>query len=184
MQPDVTHLLAHAHDDPNSAARLFEAVYADLRTIAAAQMRTERDDHTLQPTALVSEAYIRLLGGAPIQFNDRKHFFRVAAEAMRRILVDHARARLADKRGGGDRPRELFESDGAFASEPDRLRALDDALHKLAEADPRSAELVRLRFFAGLSIDQAAELLEISRRTAMRDWGFARARLSELMSPE
>jgi RNA polymerase sigma factor (TIGR02999 family) len=182
MHPDVTQLLAEAHDDPTSAARLFEAVYADLRAIASAQMRSERDDHTLQPTALVSEAYIRLLGGAPIQFNDRKHFFRVASEAMRRILVDHARARLAEKRGGGERPRELFDSDGAFAMDPDRLIALDEAMEKLHDEDPRATELVRLRFYAGLSIDQAAELLEISRRTAMRDWGFARARLSELMT--
>lgn len=182
---DVTLLLARAGDDPQSTARLFEVVYTDLRAIAEAQMRSERADHTLQATALVSEAYVRLIGSADLQYNDRRHFFGVAAQAMRRILIDHARGRLRQKRGGGERPRELMEGDAATSMmEPERLLALDEAMERLQAEDPRAAELVRLRFYAGLTLEQAADLLEISRRTAIRDWNFARARLSQLMSGE
>jgi RNA polymerase sigma factor (TIGR02999 family) len=182
MRPDVTALLAAAPDNEDAAEKLFAVVYDDLRRIAGAQMRGERADHTLQATALVGEAYLRLCGPDQLNFNDRKHFYRVAAEAMRRILIDHARARLADKRGGG-RARQDLPDDAAAAAElaPERLLDLDDALQTLAEEDARAAELVRLRFFGSLTVDEAAELLEISKRTAIRDWNFARARLSELM---
>jgi len=183
--PDVTLLLAKAVDDPESTARLFELVYNDLRAIAESQMRAERRDHTLQATALVSEAYVRLIGSTELQYNDRRHFFGVAAQAMRRILIDHARGKLRQKRGGGERPRELLDGDAASdAIEPERMLALDEALERLTAEDPRAAELVRLRFFAGLTLEQAAELMEISRRTAIRDWNFARARLSQLMTGE
>lgn len=184
MRPDVTQLLADARSDPESAAELFQAVYADLRRLAASQMKGERADHTLQSTALVSEAYLRLVGGAPIDFADRRHFFRVAAEAMRRVLIDHARARLADKRGGGQRGAELLDADGAVTINPDRVLALDDALQRLATEDERAAELVRLRFYGGLTLEQAGEMLDISKRTAIRDWNFARARLTQLMGED
>ncbi len=184
MRADVTQLLGEAGESADASARLFEAVYADLRVIAGAQMRGERADHTLQATALVSEAYVRLVGSTPIEFEDRRHFFRVASEAMRRILIDHARARLAEKRGGGKRPRELFDDDGAVSMAPERLLELDDALERLALEDERAAEIVRLRFYGGLSLEQAGEMVGVSRRTAIRDWGFARARLSELMGGE
>ncbi|MFW5653883.1 MAG: ECF-type sigma factor, partial [Planctomycetota bacterium] len=124
---DVTMLLARVGDDPETTARLFELVYRDLKQIAEAQMRAERADHTLQATALVSEAYVRLIGATELQFSDRRHFFGVAAQAMRRILIDHARSRRRQKRGGGERPRELFEGDAALDIEPDRLLALDEA---------------------------------------------------------
>lgn len=182
MRADVTALLAAAPSDEHAAQRLFDLVYDDLRRIAAAQMRTERADHTLQATALVSEAYLRLCGAEQLEFNDRRHFYRVAAEAMRRILIDHARARLAEKRGGGRARQDLLDDAAVSATmSPDRLLALDEALHILGQEDPRAAEVVRLRFFGGLSVDEAADLLEISKRTAIRDWNFARARLSELM---
>ncbi|MEZ6243586.1 MAG: ECF-type sigma factor [Phycisphaerales bacterium] len=180
----MTQLLAEAGKDGAASAKLFEAVYADLKAIAAGQMRGERADHTLQATALVSEAYVRLIGTASIEFEDRRHFFRVASEAMRRILIDHARARLAEKRGGGARGRALLEDDGAVTMEPERLIELDDALAKFALEDERAAELVRLRFFGGLTLEQAAEMAGVSRRTAIRDWSFARARLAELMGGE
>lgn len=182
MRPDVTALLAAAPSDEHAAQALFDVVYDDLRKIAGAQMRGERPDHTLQATALVSEAYLRLCGQDHLNFNDRKHFYRVAAEAMRRILIDHARARLAEKRGGGRGRRDLPD-DAAAAAElaPERLLDLDEALQTLAGEDARAAELVRLRFFGSLTVDEAADLLGVSKRTAIRDWNFARARLSELM---
>ncbi len=184
MRPDVTQLLAAAGSDPQAAGRLFDAVYADLRAIAAAQMRGERANHTLQATALVSEAYMRLIGVTQIEFADRRHFFRVASEAMRRILVDHARARLADKRGGGQRGQALFDDECGLTTDPGRLLELNDALERLELEDERAAEMTRLRFFAGLSIDEAADVAGVSRRTAIRDWNFARARLAELMDPK
>lgn len=184
MRADVTQLLASAPGDADAAGRLFEAVYADLKAIAASHMRGERADHTLQATALVGEAYVRLVGSTPIEFEDRRHFFRVASEAMRRILIDHARARLAEKRGGGKRPQALLDEDGAITMDPQRLLELDEALSRLALEDDRAAELVRLRFFGGLSLEQAAEMAGVSRRTAIRDWSFARARLAELMDAE
>ncbi len=179
---DVTVLL-HS-DDEASSARLFELVYQDLRAIAGSQMRGERGDHTLQATALVSEAFLRLVGGTEISFHDRRHFFRVAAEAMRRVLVDHARARSADKRGGGRDALTLLDGDGALGIDPDRLLALDEALAALEQEDERAAAIVRYRFYAGLTLEQAGELLEISKRTAIRDWNFARARLTQLLESE
>ena len=181
MASDVTLLLASAGDDPEAASALFAAVYADLKVIAAAQMRTERAEHTLQATALVGEAYLRLVGDREIAFADRKHFFRVAAEAMRRVLVDHARARLSAKRGAGERGRPLLDDDGAISLDPAKLLAIDEAIERLAGEDPRAADLVRYRFFAGLTLEQAGELVGVSKRTAMRDWSFARARLTELL---
>ena len=185
MQEQVTVLLARARSDEAAASALFGLVYEDLRALASARMRHERPDHTLQATALVSEAFVRLVGPCDLTFVDRQHFFRIAAEAMRRVLIDHSRARLAEKRGGGGGARvPIHEDEIGLATDPARLLALDEAMVTLAKEDPRAEEMVRLRFFAGLSVEQAAELMGVSPRTALRDWGFARARLTELLKDE
>jgi len=155
--------------------RLAPVVYDELRVLAAAQLRWERPDHTLQPTALVNEAYVRLLGDKRPPWTDRSHFFRAAARAMRRILTDHARKRRSLKRGG-EPIRVSFDKIGPQSwNEPEEMLALDDALLRLEERDPRAAEVVQLRYFAGLSVAQTAEALEISERTVKRDWTVARA---------
>lgn len=178
---DVTVLLSQAPTDPVAAERLFQEVYADLQAIARARMKGEREGHTLQATALVSEAYLRLIGAESIEYQDRKHFFCVAAEAMRRILIDHARAKLAQKRDGGRMKFELSEGDGIVSADPARLLELDDALAKLREEDERSAQLAEMRFFGGLTLEAIADLMDVSLRTANRDWKFAKARLAELL---
>lgn len=175
---DLTLLLkAACSGDREAYARLYEAVYAELRKVAGANLRREAPGHTLQPTALVNEAYLRL---APTcSFENRRHFFAAAAEAMRRILVDHARKRRSGKRGGG---LERVTLSGVEVSSQDRgldVIAVDAALTELAAAKPRLAELVNLRCFAGMSIEEAAGALEISPATAKRDWAFARAWLAE-----
>jgi RNA polymerase sigma factor (TIGR02999 family) len=150
----------------------FPAVYDELRRLAAAHLAGERPGHTLDATALVHEAYLRLAGHQ--SYESRSHFLRAAAEAMRRILVDHARAKLAGKRGGGRRRVPL--DDGArWAESPDRLLDLDDALARFAAEEPRKAELVVLRFFGGMTIPEAADALGVSVPTAERWWAFARA---------
>ncbi|MBX9583513.1 MAG: sigma-70 family RNA polymerase sigma factor [Gemmataceae bacterium] len=150
----------------------FPAVYDELRRLAAAHLAGERPGHTLDATALVHEAYLRLAGHQ--SFESRSHFLRAAAEAMRRILVDHARAKLAGKRGGGRRRVPLDEG-VRWAESPDRLLDLDDALARLAADEPRKAELVVLRFFGGMTIPEAAAALGVSAPTAERWWAFARA---------
>src|SRR5215471_16178281 len=181
---DVTRILsAIEHGDPSAAEQLLPLVYDELRKLAAQRMAEERADHTLQPTALVHEAYLRLVGGAQPQdgWDSRGHFFAAAAEAMRRILVDAARARSARKRGGAWRRIDLNSVDLAQCAAPDDLLELDDTLDKLARQDPVASQLVKLRFFAGLSIDQAGKMLGLSRTTAYERWAFARAWLhSEL----
>jgi RNA polymerase sigma factor (TIGR02999 family) len=172
---EVTQILSAIEaGDPKAAAQLLPLVYDELRKLAAARMAEERADHTLQPTALVHEAYVRLVGGDPGRpWNGRSHFFAAAAEAMRRILVDVARRKLADKRGANPQRHAL---DGLSAPERDEeLIALDDALRKLAEVEPQKARLVELRYFAGLTGEQAAEALGISPTTADRYWAYARA---------
>jgi RNA polymerase sigma factor (TIGR02999 family) len=163
-------------DAPGPAADPFPAVYAELRRLAAARLAREKPGHTLDATALVHEAYLRLRGAAA--FPDRAQFLRAAAEAMRRILVDHARKRRADKRGGGGRRFELAEGDRVAVPDPDTLLAIDEALTNLEAEDPQSAEVARLRLFTGLSVDEAAEALGVSRATAFRDWAYARAWLT------
>jgi RNA polymerase sigma factor (TIGR02999 family) len=177
-------LLGQASSDPAAAERLFQEVYTDLQAIARARMKSERENHTLQATALVSEAYLRVIGAGSIQYQDRRHFFCVASEAMRRILIDHARARLAQKRDGGRMRFELSEGDGIINADPARLLELDEALSKLREEDERSAQLAEMRFFGGLTLEAIAELLDVSLRTANRDWKFAKARLAELLSDD
>ena len=181
---DVTRILSEMQGESRDAAmeRLLPLIYDELRTLARAQLRHERPDHTLQPTALVHEAYLRLLGGRQPAWNDRQHFFRAAAEAMRRILVDSAR-RAKAKRRGGDRVRaDITLSEFPELVEPDRLLELDEALSHLGQEDERAAEVARLRLFSGLSPDEAAAVLDVSPRTAAREWAFARARLVEMMA--
>jgi RNA polymerase sigma factor (TIGR02999 family) len=169
----VTQLLEAAHrGDPRAAAELLPLVYEELRKLAAAQMSHEKPGHTLDATALVHEAYLRLVGDQ--RFDGRGHFFAAAAEAMRRILVENARRRNADKRGGGRARVDLPEHLPAARADSDVL-AVDEALDLLAAEEPQVAELVKLHFFAGLTIDAAAAALGVSPRTAYRDWQFARA---------
>jgi RNA polymerase sigma factor (TIGR02999 family) len=183
---NVTHILsAIEQGDPQAADQLLLLVYDELRRLATAKMAREKPGQTLQPTALVHEAYLRLVDGEPTQlWESRRHFFAAAAEAMRRILIDRARDRKRLKRGGGARRRRL-DLDGLIAEDAsaDDLIDLDEALGRLALIDTRGAELVKLRLFAGLSLDQAAEALGIVRRTAERDWAFARAWLFRQLVP-
>lgn len=172
---DVTRLLELLQrGDADAADRLVPLVYHELREVAAAYMRSERPDHTLQPTALVHEAYLRLVQQREVHWRGRSHFLGVAAQAMRRILVDHARRRAADKRGGG-RIETLVENvPGTDAPVTVDLIALDRALERLAERDPRAARIVELRHFGGLDVPGTAEVLGVSTATVKRDWRHAR----------
>jgi len=180
---EITRVLAEVRGEDRETAvgRLFPLIYKELRQLARAQMRYERPDHTLQTTALVHEAYLRMLGGTNPAWNDRVHFFRAAAEAMRRILVDHARKHRRIKRGG-DRVRVTLSGLNKGVTEnPDQILALDQALRRLDKQDPRIADVVRLRFFAGLSVEETAKALEVSERTVKREWSVARAWLFEAL---
>jgi len=171
---DVTRILSAIDaGDPHAADQLMPLVYDELRQLAAAQLACEKPGQTLDATALVHEAYMRLVGD--LQFADRRHFFRVAAEAMRRILIDHARQKRR-KRHGGDRERvPLSDVEVAAKAPAEELLALDEALDRFTAKDPVKAELVKLRYFAGLSEEEAAAALGISRATASRYWTYARA---------
>jgi RNA polymerase sigma factor (TIGR02999 family) len=180
---DVTRVLeAIQHGDARAGEELLPLVYAELRQLARAKMAREQPGHTLQPTALVHEAWIRL-GGA--RFENRAHFFGAAAEAMRRILVERARRHQREKRGGGA---ELLNVDDVEIAAPTsnhaELLAVHEALDLLAARDPRKAELVKLRYFGGLSFEETASVLGISVPTAHRDWAYARAWLHQEMRPE
>ena len=163
----------------DDAPDLLPLVYADLRAAAAKLMSGERRDHTLQPTALVNEAYLRLAKAGFPACPGPREFFLAAAQAMRRILVEHARRRGAKKRGGGGDWSRAALAVVDLASDEDcaRVLALDEAISRLSEEDERAAAVVKLRFYAGLDVDATAEALGVSRRTALRDWEFARARL-------
>jgi len=141
-------------------------------------MRHERPDHTLQPTALVNEAYLRMVG-KPVSWESRAEFLRAASRVMREVLIDHARARGAVKRGGDRNRVELHDAVGLAESEPEIFLALEDALRKLGERDPRSLEIVELRYFGGLSREETARVLKVSLKTVARDWNFARAWLEQ-----
>ena len=168
-----------------AAADLLPLVYAELRQLAGHRMRDERSDQTLQPTALVHEAYLRLIGDADVKWDGRSHFFAAAAEAMRRILIDNARRRQSLKRGGDLARRELAEDDIVIdLGDVDGLLDLDTALIKLADEEPEMAKLVELRYFAGLSVDEAAKVLGVSGRTVKRNWAFARAWLGRELHHE
>jgi RNA polymerase sigma factor (TIGR02999 family) len=173
---DVTQILtAAAQGDPHAAEQLLPLVYDALRQFAAQMLSQETPGHTLQPTALVHEAYIRLVGRVePYSYRDRSHFFAAAAVAMRRVLIDNARRKQTQKRGGGAGQTPLLE--GIVAPAPDdELLALDEALEKLAAEDPVKARLVELRYFAGLTGEQAAAVLGVSPSTADRYWAYARS---------
>lgn len=175
---DVTRLLEAArHGDRKAAAELLPLVYDELRKLAAVKMAQEKPGQTLQPTALVHEAYLRLVGGKETSdWNGRGHFFAAAAEAMRRILIDRARHRQRLKAGGGRHRLDLDDIEPVLEEENiDRLLTLDEALRQLEAEDPRKAELVKLRFFAGLTTEQAALALGVSISTAEKDWAYARS---------
>jgi RNA polymerase sigma factor (TIGR02999 family) len=188
MADEVTVLLERvARGDSAASAELFPLVYQQLRQQAQQYMAGERSGHTLQATALVNEAYVRLVGGANIDFQDRRHFFQVAAQAMRRILVDHARARKAAKRGLGAAKVDVAdvsvasaEIDPAIAvadaeAQITDFEALDEAMKQLEQMDARRHQVVMYRYFAGLQVNQIAELLGVDRKTVQRDWDAARA---------
>ena len=167
--------------EPEAAGRLLPLVYDELRRLAAQKLAHEKPGQTLQATALVHEAYLRLVGGDPARpWNGRGHFFAAAAEAMRRILVENARRRRSLKRGGGLVRRELDDLQLAAPEPAEDLLALDDALNRLAGVDPVKAELVKLRYFAGMTIEEAADALGISSATAKRYWTYARAWLYQI----
>jgi len=177
---DVTHLLdAAAAGDSHAAAEILPLVYDELRRLAAGRLAAEKPGQTLQATALVHEAYLRLVGGdAARPWNGRGHFFAAAAEAMRRILIERARGSAREKRGGDWQRVDFEELDPATSVTPDQLVALDDALGRLVALDQLAGDLVKLRYFAGLSLDQAASALNVSTATAYRHWAYARAWLS------
>lgn len=188
---ELTRRLADAGAGAMSAEELFPLVHRQLRAMAQKQMAAERPDHTLQATALVHEAYLRVVPDAASPaaaraFAGRVHFFRAAADAMRHILIDHARARLREKRGGRGRRRVDLSIADAFqaasSGSPEDAIALDEALQRLREVDARAAEIVHLRFYAGLSVDEVAEVLGVSPRTVDLDWKLARAFLYRLLS--
>jgi len=174
---DVTHILsAIEQGDPSAAAQLLPLVYDELRKLAVHKMSQETPGQTLQATALVHEAYLRLVEEPnAYQWDSRGHFFAAAAEAMRRILIDNARRKQAERHGGGWQRHDLLEAELAIDSTGDELFAVDEALSKLAAGEPEIARLVELRFFAGLSLAEAARCLGTSVRTAHRHWAYARA---------
>jgi len=177
--PDVTQLLVGwSGGDRSASEQLMAAVYAELHRQAARAMGRETPDHTLQATALVNEAYLRLIDQRRVQWRNRAHFFGVAAQLMRRILVDHARGRLAEKRGGGLRPVTLGDADAAGNAAPDEsgvdVLVLHEALERLAAIDPRQARIVELRYFGGMNIEDTAEALDLSPATIKREWAVAR----------
>ena len=177
---EVTRLLRAAREgDEHALEGVIQALYQELRRLASSYMARERGGHTLQPTALVNEACIRLLGQDANSWKDRQHFFACAAQQMRRVLLDHARARKAQKRGGD----ELFQVSGSEPAAPQSLTvtdmiALDEALNLLGEQDPRQCRIVELRYFAGFSEEEIADIMEIGVRTVRRDWAHAKATLA------
>lgn len=180
---DVTRLLVNwSNGDQHALEDLMPLVYGELRRLAGSYLRRERADHTLQSTALVHEAFLRLVNQREVQWKSRAHFYAIAAQMIRRILVDHARAQQAEKRGSGAIKLEL---DDAMAIAPEQgldLLGLDAALERLAKMDERQGRIVELRFFAGLSIEETAEVMELSPATIKREWSLARAWLyRELM---
>jgi RNA polymerase sigma factor (TIGR02999 family) len=185
--PEVTRILRQIEQgDVAAASELLPLVYAELRRLARFRMRKEQPGQTLTPTALVHEAYIRLVAGEAINWDGRSHFFAAAAEAMRRILIENARRRKSLKRGGAMSQQELDEDADAVIhfDDVDELLDLDAALTKLALVEPELAKLVELRYFAGLTVEDAAQALGVSARTVKRNWAFARAWLGRELNQE
>lgn len=184
MNQDVTRILsAIEQGDRRASSELLPLVYEELRRLAASKMKREKSDHTLQPTALVHEAFLRLVGGeSSKRWDSRGHFFAAAAESMRRILIDDARRRGCEKRGGQWVRQDLHDGSAAECPEdPADLLSLDEALTKLADEDSDLAKLVELRYFTGLTVEQTAEVMGVSVRTAKRNWAYARAWLQREM---
>ena len=176
VREDVTVLLAElTRGNEEAASKLIPLVYAELRRLASSYMRRERSDHTLQATALVNEAYLKLVEQRSVDWQSRGHFFGIAAQVMRRILVDHARGHLREKRGGGLRAVPLDDALVFAPEQSQELVKLDLALDQLTKLDPRQGKIVELRFFGGLTVEQTAEMLGISPKTVKRDWSMAKA---------
>jgi RNA polymerase sigma factor (TIGR02999 family) len=182
---EVTHILsAIEQGDPSAAEQLLPLVYDELRKLAAQRLAQEKPGQTLQATALVHEAYLRLVGAESLpSWDNRGHFFAAAAEAMRRILIDRAREKRAEKRGGDRKRLDIDAIDLATTATPDQLLAVDEALAKLAKDDPAAARIVELRYFAGLTIDEAGQAVGVSTATAYRHWNYARAWLHAELRP-
>ncbi len=180
---NITQLLhAAASGDPRDNERLMLVIYEDLKRLAASRLKRERPGHTLHPTALVHEAYLRLTSQRTAQWNDRIHFFSIASRIIRRILIDHARERNSLKRGGAQKPLSIGNLDVASGERDLDLVALDEALGELAELSPRQAQIVELRFFGGLTIQEIAGSLSIGTRSVDRDWRIARAWLFQRLA--
>jgi RNA polymerase sigma-70 factor, ECF subfamily len=173
---DVTQLLVElTNGNKEAGSKLIPLVYDELHRLARRQMRRERGDHTLQATALVNEAYLKLVEHRPLQWQNRAHFFAVASKIMRRILIDHARSHLRQKRGGGQ---TTFALDEGLVFSPEQsmeLVQLDQSLDRLAQLDQRQSKIVEMRFFAGLTVEETAEVLQISPKTVKREWSIAKA---------
>jgi RNA polymerase sigma factor (TIGR02999 family) len=179
----VTQLLIEWREgDETALDRLIPLVYDEMRRLARYYMRRERREHTLQTTALINEAYIRLVDHKGMRWQNRAHFYGVAAQAMRRILVDHARSRNYEKRGGGARMVELDEAAAVAQEQAAEMIALDEALNDLAALDPRQSKTVEMRYFGGMSVEETAEALGVSPVTVMRDWRAAKAWLLRAIS--
>jgi RNA polymerase sigma-70 factor, ECF subfamily len=182
---DTTQLLhAWAKGDPEALRQLTPRVYRELRRVASRLLQREHSGYTLQSADLVHETYLRLISGADVDWQDRAHFFAVAAGLMRRILLDRARRKTAAKRGGDRKRFELGETLDIAQSQARELIALDDALDALADVDPRKARIVELRFFGGLSVQETAEVVQVSGDTVMRDWQLARAWLRKELASQ
>jgi RNA polymerase sigma factor (TIGR02999 family) len=183
VHSDVSQLLQHWRDGDRTALdALLPLVYKELRRLARFQLRQERPNHTLQSAALVNEAYLRLVGLNPPKWESRTHFFAIAAQLMRQILVDYARRHRAAKRGGDVRRVSVSDAAATAQTTDFDVLALDEALHSLANIDPRQSRVVELRFFAGLSLDEIAKVLDVGPATVQRDWMAARAWLYREMS--
>ena len=173
---DVTQLLVElTKGNKEAASKLIPLVHDELHRLARRQMRGERTDHTLQATALLNEAYLKLIENRPLQWQNRAHFFAVAAQIMRRILIDHARSHLRQKRGGGQKMVTLNEGLVFSPEQSMELLQLDQSLDRLAQLDPRQSKIVEMRFFAGLTVEETAEVLHISPKTVKREWSIAKA---------
>ena len=181
---DVTVLLqAWNAGDPSAPDKVAPLIYSELRRLARRSMRRENPQHTLETGALINEAYLRLADWKNARWENRAHFYGVASQIMRRVLVDHARSRNYQKRGGGARPGALVDAIVAAKDRSPDLLALDEALDRLAKQDPRKARVVELRFFGGLSVEETAAVLNVSPFTVIRDWNFVKAWLSREMKP-
>ena len=184
-QKSITQLLKEWRDgDETALDRLLPLVYEELRRLAHHYMRRERPGHTLQTTALVNEVYLRLVDHKSMRWQNRAHFYAVAAQAMRRILIDHARSRNYLKRGGDVKMIQLEEAATVVQKQAADLIALDDALSELAAIDPRKSKIVEMRYFGGMSVEETAEALDVSPVTVMRDWSTAKAWLLRALSPD